>query len=44
MLQDIQKSVKTVSSAVASVPGNIVKTMDNTVDNITKALINKDIR
>jgi len=41
--QDIQKSVKTVSSAVASVPGNIVKTMDNTVDNITKALINKDI-
>lgn len=41
--QDIQRSVKTVSSAVTSVPGNIAKNVDNVVDGITKAFVTKDL-
>ncbi|XP_023347857.1 sorting nexin-13 [Eurytemora carolleeae] len=41
--QDIQRSVKSVSSAVTSVPGNIVKNVDTVMDGFTKAFIQKNI-
>ena len=40
---DIQRSVKTVSTAVTAMPSNFVKNVDNVVDGITKVFHTKDL-
>lgn len=39
---DIQRSVKTVSTAVTAMPSNFVKNVDNVMDGITKVFNTKD--
>jgi len=40
---DIQRSVKTVGSAVTAMPSSFVKNVDNVMDGITKVFNNKDL-
>lgn len=41
--QDIQRSVKTVSTAVTAVPASIAKNVDTAIDGLTRAFVNKEL-